>query len=118
MDLGIGKELSKEKYEELVKGTPLEGVSLDELVDVAINGEGMNEISNGRKFWEYAGSYYRYNNENYLVISIDREQTVGGYNNSELKIVLINNKYITTNNRTFTRLIPTKSAEKEKQIEI
>lgn len=118
MEISLGKELSKEKYEELVKGTPLEGVSLDELVDVAINGEGMNEISNGRKFWEYAGTYYRYNNENYLVISIDREQTVGGYNNSELKIVLVNNKHIITNNRTFTRLIPTKSAEKENSIKL
>ena len=118
MEISLGRKLSKEKYEELIKGTLLERLSLDELVDVAINGEGMNEISKGRKFWEYAGSYYRFNKENYLVINIDREQTVGGYNNSELRIVLVNNKYITTNSRTFSFLLQTKLAEKEKQIEI
>ena len=111
MELSIGKELSAKKYKELVEGTCLEVLTLDEIVDIAIKGEEMNPGKN--KIWEYAGAYYRFNLNNLPIIVIDRAQTVGGYNNSELKIVLINNKFITTNSRTFTRLIPTKSTRKE-----
>ena len=56
MELSIGKELSKEKYEELVAGTCLESLRLDELVDIALNSEEMNPGKN--KIWEYAGAYY------------------------------------------------------------
>ena len=118
MELSIGKALNQRKYEKLVKGTSLENLSLSELVDIAINDERMNEISNGHKFWEYAGAYYRYNHENNLVISIDREQSVGGYNNSELRIVIFKNKCITSNNRIFLRLIGSKISEKEKNISL
>ena len=111
MEISLGKVLSKEKYEELVKGTLLEGVSLDDLVDIALNSEEMNPGKN--KIWEYAGAYYRYNEFTYPVIVIDREQTIGGYNNSELVITLINKKYIATNDRTFTRLILSKLEEKQ-----
>ena len=113
MEISLGKKLSKEKYEELVKGTTLEVLSLDELVDIAIDGDGMNEVSNGQKFWEYAGAYYRYNKENNLVISIDREQTVGGYNNSELTIEFLNKMAISSNKISFIRLISQRIAEKQ-----
>lgn len=118
MEISLGKELSKEKYAELVKGTTLEVLSFEELIDIAINGEGMNEVLNGRKLWEYAGAYYRYNKENNLVISIDREQTVGGYNNSELKIVFLKDRVISSKCTTFMRLISLKLTEKENNIKL
>ncbi len=114
MELSIGKELNQEKFEELVAGTCLEVLSLEELVDIALNSQEMNPGKN--KIWEYAGSYYRINRENDLVISIDREQVVGGYNNSEISIVLIKNKIITSKDRTFLRLIVSKIEEKENNV--
>ena len=118
MEISLGKELSKEKYAELVKGTTLEVLSFEELIDIAINGEGMNEVLNGRKLWEYAGAYYRYNKENNLVISIDREQTVGGYNNSELELNLLDDNTIKCNHKTFENLVYSKIEEKENELNI
>lgn len=111
MELSIGKELSKEKYEELVAGTCLEVVSLDELVDIAINGDGMN-FGNVQKFWDFAGAYYRMNLNNLPIIVIDREQTVGGYNNSELILSLLDDNTLKCNDKIFENLIYSKIYEK------
>lgn len=111
MEISLGKVLSKEKYEELVKGTLLEGVSLDDLVDIALNSEEMNPGKH--KIWEYAGAYYRYNLNNLPIIVVDREQTVGGYNNSELELNLLDDNTIKSNHKTFEKLIYSKLEEKQ-----
>ena len=111
MELGIGKELSNEKYEELVAGTCLETISLEELVDIAFNDELMNPGKN--KFWEFAGTYYRVNINNLPIIVIDREQTIGGYNNSELELNLLDDNTIKCNHKTFENLVYLKLEEKE-----
>lgn len=111
MELSIGKELNQEKYEELVAGTCLETISLEELVDIALNSEVMNPGKN--KFWEFAGTYYRLNLNNLPIIVIDREQTVGGYNNSELELNLIDDNTIESNHKTFENLVYSKIFEKE-----
>ena len=112
MELSIGKELNQEKFEELVAGTCLESLSLNELVDIAINGNGMN-CGKSQKFWEYAGSYYRFNINNMPIIVIDREQTVGGYNNNELELNIIDDNTIESNHKTFENLVYSKIYEKE-----
>ena len=111
MELSIGKELSNEKYKELVAGTCLESLSLDELVDIALNSEEMNPGKN--KIWEYAGAYYRMNINNLPIIVIDRAQTVGGYNNSELELNLLDDNTIESNHKTFENLVYSKIEEKE-----
>lgn len=116
MELSIGKELSKEKYKELVSGTCLESLSLDELVDIAINSEEMNPGKN--KIWEFAGSYYRMNLNNLPIIVIDRAQTVGGYNNSELELTLLDDNTIKCTHKTFENLVYSKIAEKEQNINL
>lgn len=111
MEISLGKELNQEKYEELVAGTCLEVLSLDEIVDIALNNEEMNP---GKyKIWEYAGAYYRMNLNNLPIIVIDREQTVGGYNNSELELNLLDDNTIKCNDKTFEKLIYSKLEEKE-----
>lgn len=111
MELGIGKELSNEKYEELVAGTCLEVLTLDELVCIAIDTEEMNPGEN--KIWEFAGTYYRLNLNNLPIIVIDREQTVGGYNNSELELNILDDNTIKCNHKTFENLVYLKLEEKE-----
>lgn len=111
MELGIGKELSNEKYEELVAGTCLETISLEELVDIALNSEVMNPGKN--KFWEFAGTYYRVNINNLPIIVIDRAQTVGGYNNSELELNILDDNTIESNHKTFENLVYLKLEEIE-----
>ena len=111
MELSIGKELSKEKYEELVAGTCLESLRLDELVDIALNSEEMNPGKN--KIWEYAGAYYRFNINNLPIIVIDRAQTVGGYNNSELELNLLDDNTFISNHKIFENLVYSKIEEKE-----
>lgn len=111
MELSIGKELSKEKFEELVAGTCLENFTLDDLVDIAVNSGEMNPGKN--KIWEYAGSYYRVNLNNLPIIVIDREQTIGGYNNSELELDLLDDNTIKCNHKTFENLVYSKIEEKE-----
>lgn len=78
MEIALGKELSKEKYEELV-----------------------------------AGTYYRMNLNNLPIIVIDREQTVGGYNNSELELNLLDDNTIKCNHKIFENLVYLKICEKE-----
>lgn len=111
MELSIGKELNQEKYEELVAGTCLEVISLEELVDIAFNNELMNPGKN--KLWEFAGTYYRVNINNLPIIVIDREQTVGGYNNSELELNLLDDNTIKSNHKTFENLVYLKLEEEE-----
>ncbi len=116
MELSIGKELSKEKYEELVCGTCLEVLSLDELVDIALNSEVMNPGKN--KIWEFAGAYYRFNINNMPIIVIDRAQTVGGYNNSELELNFLDDNTIKCNHKTFENIVYSKIQEKENNIKL
>jgi len=111
MELSIGKELNQEKYEELVAGTCLETISLEELVNIALNSEVMNPGKN--KIWEFAGTYYRLNLNNLPIIVIDREQTVGGYNNSELELNILDDNTIESNHKTFENLVYSKIFEKE-----
>ena len=111
MELCIGKELSKEKYEELVAGTCLEDLTLEELVDIALNSAEMNPGKN--KIWEFAGTYYRFNLSNLPIIVIDRAQTVGGYNNSEIELNLLDDNTIKCNHKTFENLVYSKIEEKE-----
>ena len=112
MELSIGKELSGNKYKELVEGTCLESLSLNEIVDIALNSEEMNPGKN--KIWEFAGTYYRFNLNNLPIIVIDRAQTVGGYNNSELELNLLDDNTFKCNDRKFEELVYSKIAEKEK----
>ena len=116
MELSIGKELSEEKYQELVRGTCLENISLDELVDIALNSEVMNPGKN--KIWEFAGTYYRFNLNNLPIIVIDRAQTVGGYNNSELELNLLDDNTFKCNDRKFEELIYSKIAEKDNKVNL
>lgn len=110
MELSIGKELSKEKYEELVAGTCLEDLTLEELVDIALNDELMNPGKN--KIWEYDGAYYRFNLNNLPIIVIDRAQTVGGYNNSELELNLLDDNTFKCNDKVFEDLVYKEIEEK------
>lgn len=114
--LGLGKRLNQHKYEELVQGSCLESLSLDEIVDIAINGKGMNYVSNGNNFWNFAGAYYKFIGGSYFVIIIDRDQAVGGYNNSELTLSLKDNT-ICSNDKNFKKLINSKINEKNFVIE-
>lgn len=111
MELSIEKELNQEKFEELVAGTCLEVLSLEELVNIGLNTEEMNPGKN--KIWEYAGAYYRLNLNNLPIIVIDREQTVGGYNNSELELTLLDDNTVKSNHKTFENLVYAKIEERE-----
>ena len=116
MELSIGKELNQEKYEELVAGTCLEDVSLNELVHIALNDEEMNPGKN--KIWEFAGAYYRFNSNNMPIIVIDRAQTVGGYNNSELELNLLDDNTLKSNDKNFENLIYIKIEQKANNINL
>lgn len=109
--LGLGKRLNQHKYEELVRDTDLEVLTLDDIIDIAINGEGMNLVSNDHKFWEFAGAYYKFTGFSCFIIIIDREQAVGGYNNSELTLLVTNN-CVSSNDKRFFKLIKDKIKEK------
>ena len=116
MKLSIGKELSGKKYKELVVGTCLESLSLDEIVDIALNSELMNPAKN--KIWEFAGAYYSFNLNNLPIIVIDRAQTVGGYNNSELVLNVVDDNTLKCNDNKFESLIYSKIEEKEKNVSL
>ena len=103
MENSLGKELNQEIYEELVAGTCLEVLSLEEIEDIAMNGEGMN--MGYTPFYEFAGSYYRFSKNNMPVIIVDREQSVGGYNNSALTLEFIDDNTLTSNDKKFEELV-------------
>lgn len=111
----LGKRLNQHKFEELVRCTDLETLTLDEIIDIAINGNGMNYISNGNNFWEFAGVYYRFTGLSRFVILIDREQMVGGYNNSEI-VLVVKDKNISSNDKRFLALVKAKINEKSNTI--
>lgn len=90
----LGKKLTEEKYKELVKGTILSSMTLSEIVDIATNLD---------KFWEFAGTYYTLGAESPIII-IDREQSVGGYNNSELTLSTMRGSVV-SNDRNFQSLV-------------
>lgn len=94
----------------------MESLSLDEIVDIALNSEEMNPGKN--KIWEYAGAYYRFNINNLPIIVIDREQTVGGYNNSELELNFLDDNTIKSNHKTFENLVYSKIEEKENNVKL
>lgn len=48
-------------------------LTLNEMIDIAMNGEGMNSGVGNCRLWEFAGVYYRYDNENIPMLIIDRE---------------------------------------------
>ena len=103
----LGKELTEEKYKELVNGTILGNISLEEIVDIAINLD---------KFWEFAGTYYKLGEESPIII-IDREQSVGGYNNSELTLSIVKDCII-SNDKSFQALVDEVITTKSKLTEI
>lgn len=66
------------------------------------------------RFWEFAGAYYRFDEHNTPILVIDREQSVGGYNNSELTLWEDEDtKELFSNDKTFLKLIAEKIEEKE-----
>ena len=99
----LGKKLTEEKYKELVEGSILSSLTLKEIVDIAINLD---------SFWEFAGTYYKLNSDNPTII-IDREQSVGGYNNSELTLLAVGN-FAYSNDKQFQTQINETIASKAK----
>lgn len=106
----IGIELDQINYETLFRDAKFGCLTLNEMIDIAINGEEMNTSS---KFWEFAGAYYKFDKHNVPILVIDREQSVGGYNNSELEIWDNEEGVLFSNNTTFLNLVEQKIAEKE-----
>ena len=68
---------------------------MDELIVLAI------ELD---KFWDYAGIYYMPKSKRNYDIIIDREQSVGGYTNTELVLSIINHE-INSNDEKFKKLV-------------
>ena len=81
-----------------------------------MNGEGMNSGVGSYRLWEFAGAYYRYDNEDMPMLIIDREFNCE-YNNSELVIKEYNGEII-SNDSTFESLVKNKIAEKTKFIDV
>ena len=82
------QNLTEEKYNEIVNGTLLSNLTLNEVVEIAADLD---------RFYDIAGVYYQENNTASPTIIIDREQSVGGYNNSYLTLNATNN-YVISNN--------------------
>ncbi len=95
----LGKELDENKYKELVDGSFMSALTLNEVIDTAM-GKGLNDDN----FWEFAGAYYRLNEFNCPVIIIDREQAFGGYNNSEITLTVGKND-ISSNDKKFKKIL-------------
>ena len=86
------------------------------MVDFAINNDTMNPGKN--KFWEFAGAYYTFDKQNVPILVIDREQSVGGYNNSELIIWDNEEGILFSNDKTFLNLVEQKIAEKQNNVNL
>lgn len=111
----LGSKLDSKMYEKIVKGTALSSLSLEEIIDIAMNNEEVNIISSsGTGFWEYAGAYYRLDTKKQPTIVIDREMSVGGYNNSELTIS-VNGDSISSNDANLKRIICDKINERAQE---
>lgn len=112
----LGKELNQEKFEKLFKNKKLGYLTLNEIIDIAMNGEGMNSGVGTYRLWEFAGAYYRYDENNFPILIIDREFNCE-YNNSELTIKEYDDN-ILFNDSIFERLIINKLIEKTKFIDV
>ena len=112
----LGKELNQEKFEKLFKNRKLGYLTLNEIIDIAMNGEGMNSGMGSYRLWQFAGAYYRYDEKDVPILIIDREFNCE-YNNSELTIKEYDGE-ILFNDSTFERLIINKIAEKTKFIDV
>lgn len=88
------EKLTEEKYKKLVKGSILSSITLSEIVNIATNLD---------EFWEFAGTYYNLGAESPIII-IDREQSVGGYNNSELTLSTMRGSVV-SNDEKFLSLV-------------
>lgn len=110
--MSLGIELDQINYETLFRNTKFGCFTLSEMVDIAINDEKINPGKN--KFWEFAGAYYRFDKHNTPILVIDREQSVGGYNNRELTLWEDEDtQEMFSNDKTFLKLIAEKIEEKE-----
>ena len=94
-------KLNEEKYQELTRDSLLKVFSLKELIELSINYD---------TFWEFACVYYEIKN-NVPIIVIDREMSVGGYNNSELKISASSSE-VYSNDKKFKEFLETEIAKK------
>ena len=103
----IGEKLTEKTYNKLTAHTNLNLLTMDELIELAI------EVD---KFWDYAGIYYKLRDKNDFDIIIDREQSVGGYNNTELVLSIINNKLV-ANDEKFKQLVCKKIEEKSQTLQ-
>ncbi len=105
----LGKNLTKKEYNKITSNSQLSLLTLDELINIAIEFD---------KFWDYAGIYYKFvgkDKDNFSII-IDREQSVGGYNNSELVLSVVYDQ-IFSNDSEFKELVCKKIEEKSKAME-
>ena len=115
MELSIGKELNQEKFQKLFNNRKLGYLTLNEIIDIAMNGEGMNSGVGSYRLWTFSGAYYKYDVKDIPILIIDREFNCE-YNNSELVIKEYNGE-IFSNDSTFENLVKNKVAEKTKFID-
>ena len=109
-------ELDQINYETLFRNAKFGCFTLQEMVDLAVNNETMNP---GKfKIWEFAGVYYAFNKHNEPMLIIDREQTVGGYNNSELIIWDNEEGILFSNDKTYLNLVKEKIKEKQNNVNL
>lgn len=108
MEISLGKELNQEIFEELFKDKRLGLLTLEEIIDIAMNGEGMNSKCG---LWTFAGAYYQNGVMGPKVI-IDREFNCE-YNNSELEIEENSEGDLISNDKTFVSLINSQIRAKE-----
>lgn len=116
MEILLGKDCDQKIFEKLFKNRKLGYLTLNEIIDIAMNGEGMNSGVGSYRLWEFAGAYYRCDENNVPILIIDREFNCE-YNNSELTIKE-HDGVISFNDNTFEKLILSKIAEKTKFIDI
>ena len=90
----LEKKLTEEIYEKIVENTILKNLSLQELINMAINFD---------RFYDFAGSYYKFDDSTPVIV-LDREQPVGGYNNSELTISVFP-YHVSANDKKFEKLL-------------
>ena len=111
----LGKEINQEIFKKLFRNTQFSYLTLNEIIDIAMYGEGMNSGVGSYRLWTFAGAYYKYDEKNIPMLIIDREFNCE-YNNSELVIKEYNGEII-SNDSTFENLVKNKVAEKTKFID-
>lgn len=101
------KELNEKKYTELVSGSILDNLTLNELINVAMSIDSL---------WMFDGAYYEIRQSKAPLIIIDRCKS-GGYNNNELKVSADRNQISTIDERFKTAIydyVNFKNEKKEK----